>query len=208
MDAILFESSEQLRQGLRQRNFLIPSSISTQRLTLRSWKLEDFEPLARLNADPRVMEYFPSVLSREESDQMAMKLKAKFDEKGWGFWAAVLSDSQEFIGFIGLNELTKEAFPTPFTPAVEIGWRLVFDHWGKGYATEGAFAALRYGFEELELPEIVSFTAIQNTRSQQVMERIGMHRNPKEDFEHPKLPEGHWLRRHVLYRLSCQEYGR
>lgn len=184
----------------------IPAILKTQRLILRPWKQEDFEPLARLNADSRVMEYFPSIMSREESDQMALKLKSKLEEKGWGLWAVELLDSHEFIGFIGLNELTQASLPTFFTPAVEIGWRLAFEHWGRGYATEGALASLQYGFETLKLPEIVSFTAVQNDRSRRVMERIGMHRDPQDDFDHPKLPEGHWLRRHVLYRLEAQEW--
>src|SRR5690606_14340984 len=106
------------------------------------------------------------------------RFQSKIEEKGWGFWAAVLADSQEFIGFIGLNDVTRDALPAPFAPAVEIGWRLAFKHWGKGYATEGAKACLQYGFETLRLKEIVSFTAVQNNRSRRVMERIGMHRDP------------------------------
>lgn len=178
-----------------------PISLTTQRLILRPWKTEDFPLFAKMNADPRVMEYFPSVLSHKESDQMALKCKTKIEEKGWGLWAAESLDSQKFIGFIGLNEFAQDF---PFAPGVEIGWRLAFEYWGKGYATEGAKAALQYGFETLHLKEIVSFTAVQNNRSRRVMERIGMHRNPKDDFDHPKLPEGHPLRRHVLYRVKQQ----
>jgi 3-dehydroquinate dehydratase/shikimate dehydrogenase len=175
--------------------------LTTRRLILRPWKREDFPLFAAINADSRVMEFFPSVLSREESDAIALRLQREIEEKGWGFWAAVLSDSQEFIGFIGISYRTHQSLPVSFTPAVEIGWRLAFEYWGKGYATEGALAVLKYGFEMLRLDEIVSFTAAQNNRSRRLMERIGMHRDPKDDFDHPKIPEGHWLRRHVLYRL-------
>jgi 3-dehydroquinate dehydratase/shikimate dehydrogenase len=175
--------------------------INTKRLNLRPWQESDFEPFAKLNADPRVMEFFPSVLTRGESDRLATRIKTRLEEKGWGLWAAALLDSGEFIGFIGLNEVTQESLPAPFTPAVEIGWRLSFDFWGKGYATEGALAALQYGFDVLHLKEIVSFTAVPNLRSRHVMEKIGMHRDPKDDFDHPKIPDGHFLKRHVLYRI-------
>lgn len=180
--------------------------IKTDRLILRSWKERDLEPFAALNADPRVMEYFPSILSRTESDQLAKRIKTKMDEKGWGMWAVSIPGVAEFIGFIGLNSEDQISFPAPFTPAVEVGWRIAFEHWGKGYATEGAKAALAYGFETLNLGEIVSFTATQNRRSRRVMERIGMHHDPRDDFDHPKLVEGHPLRRHVLYRLDVKEW--
>lgn len=183
-------------------------TIKTKRLILRQWREEDFEPFAQLNADPRVMEYFPTTLSREESDKMAKRMLMKIEERGWGWWAVSVQDAAEFIGFIGLNNVDKSILDTPFTPAVEIGWRLAYDYWGKGYATEGAAASLVYGFETLNLDEIVSFTAVQNMRSRAVMERIGMHHDSKDDFDHPKLPEGHWLRRHVLYRLGAREWRR
>jgi 3-dehydroquinate dehydratase/shikimate dehydrogenase len=118
-------------------------------------------------------------------------------------WAVSIPDVADFVGFIGLAE---PSFNAHFTPAVEVGWRLAFDHWGKGYATEGAKAALEYGFETLNLNEIVSFTAIQNMRSRRIMEKIGMQHDPKDDFDHPKLPEGHPLRRHVLYRMNQQQW--
>lgn len=179
------------------------TSIKTDRLILRPWREEDFKPFAKLNADARVMEYFPSTLSSEESDKVAKRIQRKIEEKGWGLWAVSVPGIAEFIGFIGLNDVD---FPAPFAPAVEIGWRIDFDYWGKGYATEGAMACLKYGFETLSLNEIVSFTAVQNTRSRAVMERIGMHRDPKDDFDHPKLPEGHQLKKHVLYRLKSDEW--
>lgn len=179
--------------------------IQTNRLILRQWREEDLEHFAQLNADPRVREYFPGLLSRQESDH-SVKLAADHIERcGWGFWAASLIQTGEFIGFIGLEDVYFTAHFT-HTPAVEIGWRLAFNHWGQGYATEGALAALEYGFESLELKEIVSFTAMQNERSRHVMEKIGMHHDAKDDFDHPKLIEGHPLRKHVLYRLKAGEW--
>lgn len=180
--------------------------IQTKRLILRQWREDDLEPFAELNADAQVMEYFPSTLSRQESDQMMKRMQNKIEERGWGLWAVSLAENGEFIGFIGMNDVDPVSFPAHFTPAVEVGWRLAYPFWGKGYATEGALACLKYGFETLYLKEIVSFTAVQNIRSRAVMERIGMHHDPKDDFDHPKLPEGHKLRRHVLYRLEAQKW--
>ncbi len=180
--------------------------IQTSRLILRQWSSADLEPFAKLNADPKVMEYFPSILTREESDQMAKRMEAKIAERGWGWWAVSAPGVAEFIGFIGLNNVDKSTLPAHFTPAVEIGWRLAPDYWGKGYAVEGAMACLKYGFETLNLNEIVSFTAVQNERSRRVMKRLGMHHDPKDDFDHPKLSEDHPLRRHVLYRMNRSEW--
>jgi len=173
--------------------------VETDRLILRQWCQEDLEPFAKLNADPRVMEYFPGLKTQEESDTSVKLMSDHIHKFGWGFWAVSLTQTDEFIGFIGIEDVH---FQAAFTPAVEIGWRLAFDYWGKGYATEGARAALRYGFENLHLPEIVSFTAVKNMKSRAVMERIGMHHHSKDDFDHPKLPEKHPLRRHVLYRME------
>ncbi len=165
--------------------------IKTTRIILRPWKEEDLEPFAKLNSDPRVMEYFPSTKNREESDEMVRLMQAHIERCGWGFWAASLIETNEFIGLIGLEDVY---FTEHFTPAVEIGWCLAFQHWGKGYASEGALAALKYGFETLELQEIVSFTAIPNQRSRRVMEKIGMHYDPKDNFESQKVPKGHPLK--------------
>ncbi|MFI5334183.1 MAG: GNAT family N-acetyltransferase [Chlamydiales bacterium] len=176
-----------------------PKIIETKRLILRPWRAEDFEPFAAINADPRVMEYFPATLTREESDAYTKRIARELEERGWGLWAVSVRDGAPFIGFIGLAPVQ---FTAHFTPAVEIGWRLGYEFWGKGYATEGARAALRYGFDVLNLEKIVSFTAAQNMRSRKVMEKIGMHHNPADDFDHPRLPEGHPLRRHVLYQLA------
>lgn len=179
------------------------TAIRTKRLILRQWCDEDLEPFARLNADAKVMEFFPSTLSRKESDDLSKIISNKLKRQSWGLWAVNVPHIANFIGFIGLTE---PSFKAHFTPAVEIGWRLAFEHWGKGYATEGAKAVLEYGFQKLMLNQIVSFTATQNTRSQRIMEKIGMHHNPKDDFDHPKLPKGHPLRRHVLYRLSSSDW--
>lgn len=176
--------------------------IRTERLILRQWNDADLEFFAKLNADPRVMEYFPSILSRDESDAMAKRMATKIGERGWGFWAVSAPRVADFIGFVGLNAIDQSTLQARFSPAVEIGWRLAFEYWGKGYAAEGARAALAYGFETLKLNEIVSFTAVGNTRSRAVMERIGMHHDSKDDFDRPELPEGHPLRRHVLYRID------
>lgn len=177
--------------------------IHTERLILRPWRESDFEPFSKMCADPRVMECFPALLTRQESDLLAQRLMKDIQEHGWGLWAVSVVDGADFIGFIGLNSVK---YSTPFTPAVEVGWRLAYDFWGHGYATEGAQAALKYGFEALQLNEIVSFTVPDNKRSRHVMEKIGMHRDLAGDFDHPLLPDGHKLKRHVLYRLSRHEW--
>lgn len=174
------------------------TSIRTPRLVLRSWRDEDRAPFAALNADPRVMEHFPSVLTRSESDALAARLQSSIDERGFGFWAVEVPGIADFVGFVGL---AVPSFTAPFTPCVEIGWRIAREHWGKGIATEGARAALDAAFDELGLSEVVSFTATGNTRSRRVMERLGMRHDARDDFDHPALPEGHALRRHVLYRI-------
>ncbi len=176
--------------------------ITTDRLLLRRWTDADREPFAALNADPVVRRWFPGLMTREESDAQIDRIEAHFDEHGFGLWAVEPNDGAGCIGFIGL---AIPAFDAPFTPCVEIGWRLAAAHWGRGYATEGARAALAIGFERLGLDEIVSFTVPANRPSWRVMERIGMHRDPAEDFDHPVLPEGHPLRRHVLYRIGPSE---
>ncbi len=177
--------------------------IKTERLILRPWKETDFEAFAKLNADPRVMEYYPGVLTQEESDQFAKRICTAMKQQGWGLWAVSVPNVSDFIGYIGLAPVN---FAAAFTPAVEVGWRLSYDYWNNGYATEGAKAALKYGFETLKMDEIVSFTAVQNIRSQKVMEKIGLKHYPDEDFDRRELAEGHWLRRHVLYRLNRSEW--
>jgi 3-dehydroquinate dehydratase/shikimate dehydrogenase len=178
-------------------------TIKTKRLILRPWQETDLEPFVELNADPRVMEYFPAIKSYEETVEEYNRILQHFTQHGWGFWAVALPNEVDFIGFIGLRF---DDFPASFTPAVEIGWRLAFKYWGKGYASEGAGAAIKHGFEQLQLKEIISFTSTINTRSIAVMERLGMHHDPRDDFDHPKLPKDHKLSRHVLYRLKLQEW--
>ena len=175
----------------------------TERLLLRQWCASDREPFAALNADPRVMEYFPALLDRAASDAMADRCQALIDKRGWGLWAVETRDSHAFIGFVGLHIPTAAL---PFNPCVEIGWRLAHSHWGRGLATEAAQAALRVGFEVLRLPEIVSFTARSNLRSRAVMAKLGMI-DAGEAFEHPSVPLGSPLRRHCLYRLSRGQWA-
>jgi RimJ/RimL family protein N-acetyltransferase len=171
----------------------------TARLILRHWRESDRESFARMNADPRVMEFYPATLSRRESDSVVDRIEQHFRQHGFGLCAVELRRDGSFIGFIGLNV---PSFDAPFTPCVEIGWRLAADCWGQGLATQGANAIVRYGFETLALDELVSFTVPANARSLRVMGKLGMTHDPTDDFDHPQLPPGHPLRRHVLYRLN------
>lgn len=150
-----------------------------------------------MNEDPRVMRYYPAPLTREESDALVDRIEAHFEKCGFGLWAVEIPGVTEFAGFVGISVPN---FVAHFTPCVEIGWRLAAEHWGKGYATEGAFAVLDYAFRSLQLREIVSFTTKENMASRRVMEKIGMAYDESGDFLHPNLPEGHPLRPHVLYR--------
>lgn len=170
---------------------------------MRRWRDSDLEPFAALNADPEVMEHFPALMTREQSDTLVTRIEQGFDELGYGLWAIEVRESGEFIGFTGLALQTFEAH---FTPAVEVGWRLTRTAWGHGYATEAARQALAYGFAEANLQEIVSMTATTNVRSQAVMSRLGMTRDPADDFDHTRIPKGHRLERHVLYRLSASSW--
>jgi len=173
--------------------------LKTERLLLRRWRAVDSAPFAALNADPEVMEHFPAPLDRAASDALIDAVEVGFERHGFGLWALEVRESGELAGFTGL---AVPAFEAPFTPAVEVGWRLARRAWGQGYATEAGLAALAFGFEEIGLEEVVSFTAVGNMRSRAVMERLGMRRDPAEDFDHPSLPAGHPLERHVLYRIS------
>lgn len=175
-----------------------PVTLRTERLLLRPWRESDREPYAALNADPEVMRHFPSTLTRAESDASVDRIVDGFARRGWGLWAVEVDGGAPFVGFVGLDEPAWEAH---FTPCVEVGWRLARAHWGKGYATEAARAAVAFGFDVLGLDEIVSFTVPANSASRAVMERLGMTHDEPGDFDHPRLPEGHPLRRHVLYRL-------
>ena len=176
--------------------------FDTDRLCLRQWCAQDREPFAALNADPSVMEFYPAPLDRAASDAMADRCEALIVERGWGFWAVETKKTHEYIGFVGLHTPAAEL---PFSPCIEIGWRLAQQHWRKGYATEAARSVLRVGFEALNLHEIVSFTSVHNLRSRAVMERLGM-QEAAETFEHPSVPVGNVLRQHCLYRLSHAQW--
>jgi RimJ/RimL family protein N-acetyltransferase len=173
--------------------------LTSARLRLRPWRDEDLPAFAALNADPEVMEYMPKCLTREESDGMAARIRDGLAQRGFGTWAVEVFGVSEFIGFTGLSV---PSYETHFTPCVEIAWRLARRFWGFGYATEAARLALDYGFQIAGLEEIVSFTFVGNLRSRRVMERLGMTYSAEDDFEHPRLSEGHRLRSHVLYRMN------
>jgi len=177
-----------------------PVEIRTNRLILRPWRETDLKPFAAMNADSRVMEHFPATLSAQESDALARRFIQHFDRYGYGLWALEVPGVVDFAGFVGLNWI---AYPMPFSPTIEIGWRLAHDFWGLGYATEAAKAVLEYSFNVLGLEEIVSFTYEGNQRSRHVMDKIGMQHNAAEDFDHPNLVKGHPLSRHVLYRIKA-----
>jgi ribosomal-protein-alanine N-acetyltransferase len=178
-------------------------TLRTNRMVLRRWREADREVFAGLNADPVVMEHFPSTLTRPESDAFVDRIERQFEVHDFGPWAVELIDEAEFIGYVGL---LIPSFEAHFTPAVEVGWRLARPYWGRGLATEAARAAVTDGFGRLGLSEIVSFTSPRNERSIRVMERLGMTRNPLDDFDHPRLPAGHPLRRHVLYRIDREAW--
>lgn len=167
-----------------------------EQLTLRQWKDSDLEPFAAMNADPEVMRFFPAPLTKAESTASFERLRRAIAERGWGLWAVEIDGV--FAGFTGMNTPT---FAAPFMPCTEIGWRFHRDFWGRSLAYRAAREALRFGFETLKLPEIVSFTAVTNGRSRRLMERLGFQRDAAGDFDHPSIPEGHALRRHVLYRI-------
>lgn len=179
--------------------------VETERLIVRPWRDDDLAAFAALNADPAVMEHFPACLDRADSDALADRIRTVADlDSGIGFWAVEVPGVAPFIGFVGLRRVGPEM---PFAPAVEIGWRLARAHWGHGYASEAARAMLDVGFRRCHLADIVAFTVPANARSQAVMRRLGMTRDANADFEHPALPAGHPLRRHVLYRLTAAAAG-
>lgn len=177
--------------------------LRTERLLLRGWRPADREPFAALNADPDVAEFLAGPLDREQSDALVDRIEQGFVDRGFGFWAVEVAATGAFVGFTGLSV---PSFDAHFTPAVEIGWRLARTAWGYGYATEAARAALRHGFDECGLDEVVSFTTVANARSRAVMQRLGMTRDAADDFDHPRLAADHPLRRHVLYRLPAARW--
>ena len=179
-----------------------PSEFTTRRLKMRQWRNEDYEPFAAMSADPEVMRFFPKTLSRQESNAIADTASGLISKNGWGFWAIELIDGGQFIGFTGLHSLGSEYL---FYPGVEIGWRLGRPYWGQGFAYEAGCAALQYGFNDLALNEVVSFTSVNNLRSESVMNRLGL-KNEGANFFHPKLPKGDPLSEHVLYRITEKQW--
>lgn len=179
--------------------------LSTPRPRLRTWRDADRAPFADMNADPRVVRHLPAPLTPAESDAVVDRIEDAFGQQGFGLWAVEVVGGAPFVGFVGLAPVLFEA---PVAGEVEIGWRLHPDHWGRGYATEAAREVVRAGFEELGLDEIVSFTVPANTPSIAVMERIGLNRRSDLDFDHPRLPPGHLLRRHVVYALDADSWRR
>lgn len=173
--------------------------IHGERILLRDWCDSDLAAYAQLNADPEVRRYFPSTLSREESDGEASRLRAHAEREGFTFWVLEIPGVTTFAGMVGLI-LT--GFEAHFTPCIEVGWRLARAHWGQGYASEAAKLALKFGFETLQADEIIALTVPANTASRAVMQRIGMQHNPADDFDHPRLAADHPFRRHVLYRID------
>lgn len=177
--------------------------LQTPRLTLRTWREEDLPAFAAMNASAKVMRHFPACMSRDESDALAQRIIAHLNQYGFGQWVVERRDQPGLIGVVGLQHVS---FDAPFTPAVEIGWRLHAAHWRQGYALEAASAALQCGFSQLALEQIVAFTVPANTASQALMQRLHMQRDGAGDFQHPRLPVGHPLRQHLLYRLSRQDW--
>lgn len=178
--------------------------LRTERLVLRGWRDEDLEVFAAMNADAEVMRHFPATLDRAASDELAGRIRERWADRRPSLWAVEVPGVAPFVGFVGLFEPN---FDAPFTPAVEVGWRLARAHWGRGYAPEAAVAALRYWFEVFGLDSIVSFTVPANTASQRVMHKIGLRRVTEGDFDHPSLPPGHPMRRHVLYRVDRESWS-
>ena len=177
--------------------------LQTERLLLRRWRFSDIEPFAAINADPDVMEHFPALLSTTESTALIERSEDRLEEDRYGLWALELTGQAPLIGCVGLEPVEIDV---EFAPAVEVVWRLAREHWGNGLATEAAVAAMSYGFDELELGEIVAYTAASNMRSRRVMARLGMLRDDSEDFLHPSLPEDHPLAAHVLYRMDAERW--
>jgi RimJ/RimL family protein N-acetyltransferase len=175
------------------------AELRTDRLLLRQWRESDYKQFATMNRDPVVMEHFPGLMEEQDSERMAHEMGTQIAGRGWGLWAVELHGGPAFAGFVGLN------VPRFMPDEVEVGWRLIAEVWGRGYATEAAGAAVRFGFEDLRLREIISFTTPSNLRSRRVMERLGMTHDPADDFDHPFVAPGP-IKRHVLYRLSRERW--
>lgn len=180
----------------------LPVTLRTARLVLRPWRISDRAQFAAINADPRVMEHFPKTSTREESDAGADRIVARMEQQGFGLWAVEVPGVADFIGFIGLNP----ADAVLGRPVLEIGWRLAAEHWGRGYATEGARVSLAHAFDVLGKDEVVSFATTANQRSRHVMEKLGLVHRPEDDFDHPGVPPTWSGRRHVLYRITREQW--
>lgn len=177
--------------------------IETDRLILREWTNEDKPPFARINGDPIIMEYFPRRLDEKDSNRLVERFQKHFKEHGYGPYVMQHKETGAFMGFVGLHHVE---FQAAFTPAIEIAWRLDYEYWGQGYATEGAHAVLDHAFHKLGLKEVVAFTVHDNTRSIHVMEKLGMKRDPKGDFDYPALRKNHPLGHFVLYRITKKDF--
>jgi len=177
--------------------------LTTERLVLRRWRERDLDPFAAINADPQVMEYMPSTLTRERSAALIERFERFFEQHGYGLWAVEIPGEAPFAGYVGINPVEIDV---TFAPAVELGWRLGRAFWGRGIASEAAIAAIAFAFERLGLGELVAYTAVINARSRRLMERLGMTHDPAEDFHHPGIPAGDPLSPHVLYRLSASHW--
>lgn len=173
------------------------TTLTTERLIMRQWQATDFPAYAKINQNPEVMEFYPSMLTPEESHAQAEKFRLQIEQKGWGFWALSLKNDERFIGFVGLNDPT---YDLPFSPCVEIGWRIDSAFWRKGYAYEAAQKSLQFGFEVLNLEEIVSFTSTTNLKSKSLMKKLAM-TDTQQNFQHPLIADGHPLSEHVLYKI-------
>ncbi|MDP4231542.1 MAG: GNAT family N-acetyltransferase [Bacteroidota bacterium] len=181
--------------------------LRTSRLLLRNWMESDLMPFIAMGQDERVMKYFPKLASEEATREFVAQQRESFAENGWGMWAVEELAGNEFIGFIGIRKLPYELpFSSLESPMVEIGWRLRPEWWNRGLATEGALACLKFGFETLHLKEIVSFTSLLNAPSIRVMQKIGMTRDPADDFDHPRVEEGHKIRPHLVYRMKEKDW--
>ncbi|MGH7758249.1 MAG: GNAT family N-acetyltransferase [Candidatus Dormibacteria bacterium] len=180
------------------------ASLETPRLLLRSWRDQDRAPFAALNADPEVMEHFPSRMTQEQSDLLVERILTQFRARGWGLWAVEVKQGPQFAGFVGLNPVDLDV---PFRDQVEVGWRITRSEWGQGYATEAAARSLAFAFSELRLKQVVSFTSTPNWRSQRVMVKLGLTHDPADDFDHPRVPQGSPLRRQVLYRTTARAWA-
>jgi ribosomal-protein-alanine N-acetyltransferase len=176
--------------------------ITTEKLRLRDWKDSEYLPFFKMNSNPEVMDYFPALLSQEESNELACEIQRRINENGWGLWAVEEKESEKFVGFVGLNQPTTDL---PFNPYIEVGWRLAKEFWERGYATEAGKRALEYAFDILLFKEVVVFTSVTNHRSQAVMQRLGMN-NSHRNFNHPDVPAHHPLYEHFLYKISRERW--